>query len=174
MKRITKTIALSCLAMSLLSISGMNVFAEDEIDFYTSKQIVVIDTDTGEVESTFVDASPIETYVLPGYLFEFDQTIYSTRYTYLRNLNDEYTPEYYQITDDDTMVIELDDDPNQSLYIQICKYNGNPFSEPVTIRSYQTEIRFSGLNQSFANDGSLKVQMRSSSTNINVSGKIYE
>lgn len=148
---------------------------EDTWDFYNTKQILTFNPETQEFDSEFVERTSVLPFTLPGYTFTFNQAINSKGSSFLYNTSDKTGyPECYQITDDDTICIRLNEKPEERIAVQICETDGTPYGPAGTIKTSQVEIELDDLYAYYGSIGTLKIRMTSASSVIRISGTVSE
>ena len=151
-----KLLTMVMAAVMAISAMGMTAFAaknEEEVDFYNDVQVVTYDSETQEFhseylprEEVFPDAMPA---MLPGYTFSFNQRITSGG-TFLKNLDENINPYVFMLEDDDTMELNLDDDPKERLIFETYTSSGELKHGPRVLVTTQTTV-IKGLRDYFNN-----------------------
>lgn len=161
------------MAVSAMSISAMaeeNVTQDENIDFYNTVQIVTYNTETGEFDSAYEPVLDVMPMTFPDYTFHFAQYV-GTAGRFLKNIDDN-EDEGYTITDDDTMVVRLDNKPSKQLTMYLCRYNGTVWGDSINITT--SYVKIIGLSSYFSQYGNLKIKMATSSGTEYVSGSVSE
>lgn len=161
------------MAVSAMSISAFaaNIKNVDDVDFYNTVQILTFNPETQDFDSRYEPASDVSLMTLPNYTFTFNQTINTTG-SFLKNLEDG--EESYLITDDDTMVLRLNQKPSVRLKLQVCKNDGTAYGPYREISTSMTVVEMSGLSDYYNLIGSCKVQLKTTTGSTIVSGSLSE
>ncbi len=161
------------MAVSAMSIStfAANIKNVDDVDFYNTVQILTFNPETQDFDIRYEPASEASLMTLPNYTFTFNQTINTTG-SFLTNLKDG--SESYLITDDDTMVLRLNQKPSVRLKLQVCKNDGTKLGPYREISTSTTVVEMDGLSEYYNLLGSCKVHLQATSGSTNVSGSLSE
>lgn len=161
------------MAVSAMSISAFAATDNEEVDFYNTVQVLEFNNETGSFDSSYEPASNIMPFTFENYTFHFDQNIYPSG-TFLRNvdLNNDDT---YTITDDDTLVLRLDQKPSQKIRMDLCLPSDNlPWGKGFNLTTSTTVVKLNGLKKYYSSYGSTKIKMTPATKTEHVSGSVSE